>query len=75
MSIKSLDLTQERCPMSLLRVKRSYMPLVSGEQLCIQLTDESSVRDILNYLKVQNANVHCQTAAGVTTLTISKQED
>ncbi|MGF1778150.1 sulfurtransferase TusA family protein [Vibrio nomapromontoriensis] len=73
--MQTLDLTQERCPMSLLRVKRCYKPLGCGEYLQVQLTDESSIKDILNYLKVQNADVHCLRAGNVTTLTVSKQED
>ncbi|WP_406707689.1 sulfurtransferase TusA family protein [Vibrio methylphosphonaticus] len=75
MSIQTLDLSQERCPMSLLLVKRSFKPLGLDEQLHIQLIDESSIRDILNYLMMQNADVDCSKAGNVTTLTVSKQEN
>ncbi|EOV0102524.1 sulfurtransferase TusA family protein [Vibrio vulnificus] len=51
MERKRLDLRQQRCPMSLLLAKRHSAKLSEGSQLVIQLSDQSSMRDIVKYLQ------------------------
>ncbi|MGL1036705.1 sulfurtransferase TusA family protein [Vibrio vulnificus] len=51
MERKRLDLRQQRCPMSLLLAKRHSAELSEGSQLVIQLSDHSSMGDIVKYLQ------------------------
>ena len=53
-----LDLREQRCPMALLLAKRHAAEVFQGEtqryhQLVIQVVDNSSKRDIVNYLSAQ----------------------
>ncbi len=65
-----LDLREQRCPMALLLAKRHAAEVFQGEtqqyhQLVIQVVDNSSKRDIVNYLSAQGtqliANLHQST--------------
>jgi TusA-related sulfurtransferase len=70
-----LDLEQERCPMSLLLVKRAYKALGSNQTLKVRIIDRQSVRDCSSYLIKHKANVQCQQQGEVTVMTIVNKKD
>ncbi|CAH0524983.1 sulfurtransferase TusA family protein [Vibrio hippocampi] len=73
MQVKQLDLKDERCPMSLLLVKRAYKALGVGEAMSIVLVEPQSVTDVSSYLGMQTAKVDKQTRSDVTTISVLKQ--
>ncbi|GMQ47380.1 sulfurtransferase TusA family protein [Vibrio sp. 10N] len=70
-----LNLEQERCPMSLLLVKRAYKALGSNQTLKVRIIDSQSVRDCSNYLAKHNADVQCQQQDEITVMTIVNKKD
>lgn len=70
-----LDLEQERCPMSLLLVKRAYKALGSNQTLTVRIIDSQSVRDCRSYLIKHKADVQCQQQGEVTVMTIVNKKD
>lgn len=48
-----LDLREQRCPMTLLLVKRAAAALSPGESLTILIADPASQRDIEKYIAQQ----------------------
>ncbi|SEG61576.1 sulfurtransferase TusA family protein [Vibrio hangzhouensis] len=70
-----LDLVHERCPMSLLVVKRAFKQLTLNQLLSVRLADKSSVSDILQYLSKQNAQVDCLEERETTLIKIRKQDN
>lgn len=70
-----LDLEQERCPMSLLLVKRAYKALGFNQTLKVRIIDSQSVRDCNNYLLRHKADVQCQQQGEVTVMTIVNKKD
>ncbi|MBL4830197.1 MAG: sulfurtransferase TusA family protein [Aliivibrio sp.] len=51
METQHLDLTLERCPMSLLLTKRHVAKLLPNQGLIITLTEKSALQDIVRYLE------------------------
>ncbi|MHA2937820.1 sulfurtransferase TusA family protein [Vibrio sp. RC27] len=47
----TLDLREQRCPLSLLLVKRELKMIPEGKSLRILICDEASFRDIQRYLQ------------------------
>lgn len=70
-----LDLVHERCPMSLLLVKRAFKQLTLNQLLSVRLADKSSVSDILQYLSKQNVQVDCLEERETTLIKIRKQDN
>ncbi|MGR5347864.1 sulfurtransferase TusA family protein [Vibrio mediterranei] len=70
-----LDLVHERCPMSLLLVKRAFKQLTLNQLLSVSLADKSSVSDILQYLSKQNAQVDRLEERETTFIKIRKQDN
>ncbi|MBY6199285.1 sulfurtransferase TusA family protein [Vibrio hangzhouensis] len=70
-----LDLVHERCPMSLLLVKRAFKQLTLNQLLSVRLADKNSVSDILQYLSKQNAQVDCLEERETTFINIRKQDN
>ncbi|MFH4613421.1 sulfurtransferase TusA family protein [Vibrio diabolicus] len=74
-----LDLREQRCPMALLLAKRHAAEVFQGEtqqyhQLVIQVVDNSSKRDIVNYLSAQGYSVDYQSTSEHYTLTVFNKE-
>ncbi|MDA9556189.1 sulfurtransferase TusA family protein [Vibrio sp.] len=53
-----MDLTKERCPMSLLLVKRYVVKMEVGEQVTVLLRDLASFSDIQHFLKLHGYDIH-----------------
>jgi len=70
-----LDLENERCPMSLLLVKRAYKQLETQQVLRVRIVDAQSIRDCRHDLIKQNAMIDCTQEHHVTVMTISKRKD
>lgn len=70
-----LDLVAERCPMSLLLVKRAFKQIEAGQLLSVRLVDKHSVSDVLQYLSIQNAKIHHRVEGEVSVINIRKQDD
>ncbi|MCY9870955.1 sulfurtransferase TusA family protein [Vibrio barjaei] len=70
-----LDLVEERCPMSLLLVKRAFKQIEIGQLLSVRLVDKHSVSDVLQYLSIQNAAIHHRIEGEVSVINIRKQDD
>jgi TusA-related sulfurtransferase len=51
METQHLDLTLERCPMSLLLTKREVAKLLPNQGLIVSLTEKSALDDIVRYLE------------------------
>ena len=60
MERKQLDLRQQRCPMSLLLAKRHSAELSEGSQLVILVSEQSAMRDIVNYFRTRSCIVESQ---------------
>ncbi|RXJ71453.1 sirA-like family protein [Veronia nyctiphanis] len=73
MEIQSLDLRDQRCPMSLLLVKRACTGLDKGQGLMIMISDAASEQDIHRYLLKQAFQVTKSTDAFATVLLVIKQ--
>ncbi len=74
MTSNSLDLRHERCPMALLLAKRYSAELADGSQLVIKVSDQSSLQDIVKYLRSNEFTVECLTQEGYSTLKVSKKD-
>lgn len=70
-----LNLEQERCPMSLLLVKRAYKALEPNQTLSVRIIDSQSVQDCKAYLLNHDADVQCQRQDEVTVMTIVNKKD
>ncbi|PMH41286.1 oxidoreductase [Vibrio sp. 10N.286.49.B3] len=60
MTIKVIDLRQERCPMALLLAKRHSVQLEPGECLYIHIVDVVSMQDIITFLRSNSFLVESQ---------------
>lgn len=74
-----LDLREQRCPLALLLSKRHAAEVFQDEEsqyhhLVIQVVDNSSKRDIVNYLRTQGYVVDCQSTPEHYTLTVFNKE-
>lgn len=73
MSIEIIDLTQERCPMTLLKAKRASRGLKTEQSLCFLVSDKSSFLDMQSYFQGQNLSIRANTMSHLYQLTITKQ--
>ncbi len=74
-----LDLREQRCPMALLLAKRHTAKAFQGEKqqyhkIVIQVKDNSSKQDIVNYLNTLGYMVECQSTSDHYTLTVFNKE-
>lgn len=60
MKAEILDLMEQRCPLSLLLVKRKMATLSSGMGLTILLTERASVNDIQLFLSNHSHPYQCK---------------
>ncbi|WP_105903513.1 sulfurtransferase TusA family protein [Vibrio gangliei] len=60
MSVDSLDLRSERCPMALLRAKRECVQLLLNQSLTILVRDKASLNDMVRFFSQPpySAGVH-----------------
>ncbi|ACB55677.1 sulfurtransferase TusA family protein [Aliivibrio fischeri] len=73
METQSLDLTQHRCPMSLLLAKRASQALVTNEILQIKVVDKASLADMIAYFERQLFEVRLEHADAYSFLTVIKK--
>ncbi|TKF20480.1 sulfurtransferase TusA family protein [Vibrio genomosp. F6] len=68
-----LDLREERCPMALLLAKRRAILLQEGESLSIQISDTSSMQDIVSFLRLKQFDIVSVAHRSSYTITVLKQ--
>lgn len=68
-----LDLREERCPMALLLAKRRTVSLKEGEYLTIQISDISSMQDIISFLRLKLFHVESVAHCDFYIITVLKQ--
>lgn len=68
-----LDLREERCPMALLLAKRRAILLQEGESLSIQVSDTSSMQDIVSFLRLKQFDIESVAHRSFYTITVLKQ--
>ncbi|WP_425244310.1 sulfurtransferase TusA family protein [Vibrio gelatinilyticus] len=74
MQTKYLDLLNQRCPMSLLLVKRACKSMASSDKLIVKLADSQSQQDILKFLHSKQYQIYCTQGADCSSITITKQD-
>jgi TusA-related sulfurtransferase len=73
MQRETVDLTKERCPMSLLLAKRASAKLNSSQSLRILVSDHSSLSDMQAYFQRQKIDVQVRLEADHYQLIITKE--
>ncbi|GAB7218187.1 sulfurtransferase TusA family protein [Vibrio comitans] len=73
MSMKVIDLTDERCPMSLLLAKRASRDLKTSQSLTFLVVELSSVNDMQAYFLRHDMLVDVTKAPHYYYLTITKE--
>ncbi|WP_231892566.1 MULTISPECIES: sulfurtransferase TusA family protein [unclassified Vibrio] len=68
-----IDLTQERCPMSLLLAKRASRALKVSQSLTFIVRDVASVNDMQSYFTCHEMLVEARKASDYYYLTITKE--
>lgn len=65
-----LDLREERCPMALLRAKRTCNKM-DGAEFIIQIRDSSSMNDIVQFFIKQSISVYVEETLHHYVLTVN----
>ncbi|CAM2771093.1 sulfurtransferase TusA family protein [Vibrio rarus] len=73
MSLETIDLTQERCPMTLLLAKRASSKLSASQALTFVVAEKSSVHDMQAYFLRHNMQVDVRKEPHCYYLTIIKE--
>lgn len=73
METRTLDLSQQRCPMSLLLAKRAAQSLDKNEQLEIKIVDKTSLADIMKYFELNAFTINVAHEALYAFLTVSRK--
>lgn len=73
MTTSVLDLTKERCPMSLLLAKRASLNITSGHDLKLLVSDKSSVEDMVRYFERHQWRTQLEHTSDCYQLTIIKE--
>ena len=73
MCMETMDLTKERCPMSLLVAKRASARLKSLQSLRILVSDRSSFEDMQAYFQRQKMDVQVRVESHHYQLIITKE--
>lgn len=73
METRSLDLSQYRCPMSLLLAKRASKSLAKNEMLRIKVIDKGSLTDMMSYFEQYLFDIQLEHTDICSLLTIKKK--
>ncbi len=73
METRRLDLSQHRCPMSLLLAKRTSKSLTKNEMLQIKVVDKASLSDMMSYFEQHLFDIQLEHADTCSLLTIIKK--
>lgn len=73
MEDRTLNLCEERCPMSLLKAKRFCAHMQDGERASILVTDKQSLRDMVRYFQTHSFSVQLEECDLISTLTVQKE--
>ncbi|CAM4010968.1 sulfurtransferase TusA family protein [Vibrio neonatus] len=73
MSVEIIDLTEERCPMTLLLAKRASRALLSSQSLTFLVLDLVSINDMQAYFLRHGMQVDVKQATDFYSLTITKE--
>ncbi len=73
METRSVDLSQHRCPMSLLLAKRESQCLEVNEKLVIKVVDKGSLTDMMTYFQQNSFHIHVEHTEMCTLLTVTKK--
>ncbi|MGR6862207.1 sulfurtransferase TusA family protein [uncultured Aliivibrio sp.] len=73
METRTLDLSQHRCPMSLLLAKRTSQPLAKNEKLAIKIVDKISLVDIIKYFEQHAFDIHVEHVDSYAQLTVTRK--
>ncbi|GAD89034.1 MULTISPECIES: sulfurtransferase TusA family protein [Vibrio] len=72
MSVEIIDLTEERCPMTLLLAKRASRALSTSQSLTFLVLDLVSIKDMKAYFLHHGMLVDVKQGADFYSLTITK---
>ncbi|MDD9196249.1 sulfurtransferase TusA family protein [Aliivibrio sp. S3MY1] len=73
METRSVDLSQHRCPMSLLLAKRESHSLGGDEQLHLKVVDKTSLADIMKYFEQHSFDIHLEKTDSCSFLTVTRK--
>ena len=73
MKTRSVDLSQHRCPMSLLLAKRESHSLGKDEQLQLKVVDKTSLTDIMKYFEQHSFDIHLEQTDSCSFLTVTRK--
>ena len=73
METRSVDLSQHRCPMSLLLAKRESHSLGKDEQLQLKVVDKTSLADIMKYFEQHSFDIHLEQTDSCSFLTVTRK--
>ncbi|WP_261815736.1 sulfurtransferase TusA family protein [Vibrio gallicus] len=68
-----IDLTEHRCPMSLLLAKRASLELTVGESIKFMVTELSSIEDMIRYFSSNQWHTQLERTSDCYHLTIIKE--
>ncbi|MCP3697950.1 MAG: sulfurtransferase TusA family protein [Aliivibrio sp.] len=73
METRTLDLSQQRCPMSLLLAKRAAQNLDKNGKLEIKVVDKTSLADIMKYFELNAFSINVDHEASYALLTVTRK--
>ena len=73
METRTLDLSQQRCPMSLLLAKRAAQSLDKNGKLEIKVVDKTSLADIMKYFELNTFSINVDHEASYSFLTVTRK--
>lgn len=73
MTTSVIDLTKERCPMSLLLAKRASLNVTSGQNLKLLVSEKASVDDMVRYFERNQWRTLLEHTSDYYQLTIIKE--
>lgn len=72
--MKSLDTKGLRCPQPLIMLKEALLEMTRGEEIQVEIDNDTSLKNLLTYLKDQGVEPSVNTAGKVHTLIALKPE-
>lgn len=72
--MKTLDTKGLKCPQPLIMLKEALLELNEGEEIRVETDNDTSLKNLLSYLKDQGAEAKVNTAGSVHTLVALKPE-
>jgi selenium metabolism protein YedF len=72
--MKTLDTKGERCPIPLIKLKEALLDLKPGEEISVEIDNDTSLKNLLSYLKDQGVEPEVSSAGAVHTLLVTTPE-